>query len=184
MPRTKKDPFQTNWTAFYAPVKSARTSPRVTLIAWGPEHLGLRQEETPLYGPQAFTEANPGLFNTGATSAPEGWFYWGCVEELGPHGPESGWQYQRKVRPGRGQDRRRHGGLRVLHSPRDIACRILTPWFHRLNPEQEGDDAQQLAMLEDQGYDVVDAPSELYMGDPSGWRCGVWCAGWWGAIRS
>jgi hypothetical protein len=54
-------------------------------------------------------------------------------------------------------------------SPRPIACRILTPWFHRLNPDQEVDDQQSADMLQDQGYDVVDAPSELYMGDPAGW---------------
>ena len=167
MARRKTSDFGTNWMALYRPVKSA-APPRLTVISYGPEHLGLRTEPELEYGPGAFTKANPQLFSTGATSAPEGWFYWGCQEELGPHGPEGGWQYQRKVRPGGAKIGAATVDFVFESSPRSIACRILTPWFHRLNPDQEGSDAEQLAMLEDAGYDVVDAPSELYMGDPSG----------------
>lgn len=169
MPRGKSTGFKTNWMDFYAPVKDDRASPTISVIAWGPEHLGLRTEVVNEYGPRAFTEANGALFATGATSAPEGWFYWGCQEELGPHGEESGWQYQRKVRPGGAKVGAATVDFVFDATPRPIACRIFTPWFHRLNPDQEGADAQQVDMLTDQGYDVVDAPSELYMGDEEGW---------------
>lgn len=167
--RRKTSEFGTNWHEFYHPVKGPLSAPKIRVLAYGPSHLDLRDEIPNEYGPQAFTLANPGLFATGATSAPEGWFYWGCIQELGEHGEESGWQYQRKVRPGGAKIGAATVDFVFESSPRPIACRILTPWFHRLNPDQEVDDQQQADMLNEQGYDVVDAPSELYMGDPEGW---------------
>lgn len=157
------------YTAFYHPVQDPlRVVPDLTIISWGPEHLGLRKEPELEYGPAAFTAAHPELFATGTTSADEGWFYWGCLEVMGPEGRASGWQYQKRV------GYAKVGGATVdfviwvpIGNP--IACRIQTPYFHEeFGPAKEATDAIQVGTLQDAGYDVIDAFSRLYMGDPSG----------------
>jgi hypothetical protein len=170
MPRHRKNPtLGLPWTAFYRPEKRPNLEPhQITIISWGPEHLGLRESPELQYGPAAFTAAHPELFATGTTSADEGWFYWGCLEVLGEEGRSSGWQYQKRV------GYAKIGGATVdfvLWVPigRPIACRIVTPYFHEeQGPEKAASDREQVGMLDDAGYDTVDAFSRLYMQDPSG----------------
>lgn len=157
-----------DWTVFYHPVKDA-TRPRIGIYAFGPEHLGGREIVYPSGGPRAFVDANPGLFATSSTSEEEGWFYWGCLQELGPHGVEGGWSYQRQVRPFGARVGQATIDFVIDVAPRPIAVRIQTPYFHAaIGPEKEGFDDEQLMILEDDGYDVIDVPSELYMSDESG----------------
>lgn len=169
MPRRKRDPFGTNWMTFFAPVQENDPwDNRFTLIQYGPEELGGRYELEVRHGPDAFARSHPELFGTGTTSLPEGWFFWGLLKRRGNPGLEGGWRYQSKVRPGG-----KVGGATVdfviASTPRDIACRIITPFFHAAaGPEKEGSDFEQLYFLQDQGYDVIDAPSALYMSDETG----------------
>jgi hypothetical protein len=168
MARTKTSELGTNWKAFWHPVKDAAPDRgRHSLINYGPEHLGGRFETHLDGGPRAFTEAHPELFATASTTAPEGWFFWGCVQELGPMGPEGGWQYQRAVRP----DGNKIGSARVdfvfESDPKPLAIRIKTPYWHRDDPEITASDREQFAMLEDAGYEAVDVPT-TYMDDETG----------------
>lgn len=166
----QKSRLSASWTDFYHPVKEVWETPIVTIIQWGPEELGLRDEPQLSYGPAAFTAAHPELFRTGTTSADEGWFYWALLQPdvRGPEGQEGGWQYQKRV----GQAK--VGGAQVdfviyVPAARPIACRIVTPYFHEeFGPEKEASDREQVGMLTDAGYDVVDAFSRLYMHDPTG----------------
>jgi hypothetical protein len=169
MPRPKTH-LGERWTAFYHPVKEPLEVPAITIIQWGPAHLGLREEPVLEYGPAAFTAAHPELFRTGTTSADEGWFYWALLQKdvRGPEGQEGGWQYQKRT------GYAKIGGATVdfvIYVPngRPIACRIVTPYFHEESgPEKAASDREQIGMLTDAGYDVVDAFSRLYMHDPSG----------------
>lgn len=162
-----------NWKDFYHPTQDRDPweSGRVSIINYGPEFLGLRFTKDEVEGgPEQFTRQHPELFGTGTTSAPEGWFFWAMLQVRGPMGQEGGWVYQKAVRPG-GQ---KVGGATVdfviESSPRPIACRIVTPWFHQnAGPEKNASDREQLYMLQDAGYDVGDAFSELYMDDPEGY---------------
>lgn len=157
-----------DWTAFYHPVKDAAPR-RSGIMAYGPEHLGGREIVVVGGGPRDFVNRNPGLFATSSTSEEEGWFYWGCLQELGPHGEEGGWQYQRQVRAYGARIGQATIDFVIDVAPRPLAVRIQTPYFHAaLGPEQEGFDDEQMMTLEDSGYDVVDVPSELYMDDESG----------------
>ena len=170
MARPKTTEMGTNWQVFYHPAKDAAPARgRYSIINYGPEHLYGRYQTHVEGGPAAFTAEHPELFATASTTAPEGWFFWGCIQVLGPMGSEGGWVYQQAVRPGGNKI----GGARVDfvidQSPRPLAVRIDTPYFHRDDPEISASDDEQLAMLEAEGYDVVDAPSELYMQDESGY---------------
>ena len=165
MARPKTPPMSTPWTDFYRPVKDTRPDAgRMVLIQYGPSTLRSR-EALPEYigGPFAFARSHPELFQTASTSLPEGVFYFGCLEVLGPHGQEGGWVYQRAVSP----NGNKLGGAIVdfviFAEPRDLAVRIKTPWYHRPDPDVESHDEDQFAILEDYGYNVVDVPSELYM---------------------
>lgn len=170
MPRSKSLGFGTNWKDFYHPRQDNDPyDNRFTLIQYGPRYLALRETPEIQYGPAAFTAAHPELFATGTTSEPEGWFYWGCLQVRGEPGPLGGWQYQKQVRPGGARVGSATVDFVFTSRPRDIACRIVTPYFHTgFGPEKEGSDAEQVFSLQESGYDVVDAFSELYMGDPSG----------------
>lgn len=170
MARPKSSDFKTNWKDFYHPQKDADPyDPNITLIQYGPLHLALRQTPEVQYGPQAFTDAHPELFATGTTSAPEGWFYWACIQVRGQPGVEGGWQYQKQVRPGGARIGSATVDFVFTSRPRDIACRIVTPYFHtEFGPEKEGSDNEQVFSLQESGYDVVDTFSELWMPDPSG----------------
>lgn len=159
-----------HWTSFYRVTKEPLEVPALTIIQWGPAELGLREEPVLEYGPAAFTKAHPELFRTGTTSAEEGWFYWALLQSdvRGPEGTEGGWQYQKRT------GFAKVGGAVVdfvIYVPkgRPIACRIQTPYFHEeFGPEKNATDREQIGMLDDAGYDVVDAFSRLYMHDPSG----------------
>ena len=161
-----------NWKDFYHPVKDRDPwePGRISIINYGPEHLGLRFTKDEIEdGPAEFTRLHPELFSTGTTSEHEGWFFWGCLQVRGPMGPAGGWTYQKAIRPG-GQ---KVGGATVdfvfESSPRPIACRIVTPWFHQnAGPEKAATDREQVYMIQDAGYDVGDAFSELYMDDHEG----------------
>jgi hypothetical protein len=169
MPRPKTR-LGASWMEFYHPVKEPLEVPDLTIISWGPAHLGLRQEPVLEYGPAAFTAAHPELFKTGTTSADEGWFYWALSQPdvRGPEGPEGGWQYQKRV------GYAKVGGANVdfviyVAQGNPIACRIVTPYFHEeFGPEKQASDRNQVGTIQDAGYDVVDAFSRLYMHDPSG----------------
>lgn len=169
MPR-RKTHLGASWTAFYHPAKSPFEVPNHTIIGWGPAHLGLRDDPEIQYGPSAFTKAHPELFATGTTSADEGWFYWALLQPdvRGPEGTEGGWQYQKRT------GYTKIGGATVdfviyVSEGNPIACRIQTPYFHEeFGPEKTAGDRDQIGMLQDAGYDVIDAFSRLYMGDPSG----------------
>ena len=164
-----KSPLRHQLDRLLRPGQERAPSPRVTLIAWGPEHLGLRQD-----GDAADTARRPSPRPTRSSSPPgpprrrRDGSTGAASQELGPPRPESraGSTSARSVPAGPSWGRRR------WTSSSSVAPRHRLPHPDALvppfNPEQEGDDAEQLAMLEDQGYDVVDAPSELYMGDPSG----------------
>lgn len=141
-----------------------------TIINYGPNWLGAREVVYPESGPRAFTLAHPELFATASTSGPEGWFFWGCIQEKGQ--PDVGfWQYQRQVNPAGNKI----GGATVdfvfQAAPRDLAVRIKTPWhmgagFGQVDVEQS--DELSMMILEDLGYTVIDVPIELYMDDESG----------------
>lgn len=160
--------YTVNWHDFYHPVKDAAPR-RSGIINYGPEHLGGREIVIVQGGPRDFVDANPGLFATSSTSEEEGWFYWGCLQELGPHGEEGGWTYQRQVRPQGARVGSATIDFVIDVQPHPLAVRIQTPYFHAsLGPETEGFDDEQFMTLEDAGYDVVDVPSELYMQDETG----------------
>lgn len=157
-----------DWTAFYHPVRDAAPR-RSGIISYGPEHLGGREIVVVQGGPRDFVDHNPGLFATSSTSEEEGWFYWGCLQELGPHGELGGWSYQRQVRAYGARIGQATIDFVIDVAPRPLAVRIQTPYFHAaLGPEKEEFDDEQMMTLEDSGYDVVDVPSDLYMGDESG----------------
>lgn len=163
--------YSTPWTDFYQPNKGPYGKHRITIISYGPEHLHAREEPETLFGPAYFTAQHPELFGTGSTSAHEGWFYWALLQPdvRGPEGPEGGWQYQRKVRPGGAKVGATTVDFVINSRPRPIACRIVTPWFHLgFGPEKAATDAEQVWMLQEQGYDVYDAFSSLYMNDRGG----------------
>jgi hypothetical protein len=165
MARPKNPPLSTPWTAFYHPVKEERPyGGRIQVFSYGPKEARGREELPPsISGPFAFARSHPELFKTSSTSLDEGVFYYGCLTELGPHGDEGGWVYQRAVSPGGNKI----GGAIVdfvfFKDPRDLAVRIKTPFYHRPDPDIVEHDDTQLTILEDYGYTVIDAPSELYM---------------------
>jgi hypothetical protein len=157
-----------NWQDFYHPVKDAAPR-RSGIMSYGPAELGGREIVVVQGGPRDFVDHNPGLFATSSTSEEEGWFYWGCLQELGPHGVEGGWTYQRQVRPYGARVGQATIDFVIDVAPRPLAVRIQTPYFHAaIGPEQDGFDDEQLLTLEDSGYDVIDVPSDLYMDDESG----------------
>lgn len=143
---------------------------RSDVIGYGPNWLHLREVVYPESGPRAFAEAHPELFATSSTSGPEGWFYWGCLQEKG-QSDVGGWQYQRQFNPAGNKI----GGATVdfvfKASPRDLAVRIKTPWhlgggFGKV--DVEASDELSAMILEDNGYTVMDVPIELFMDDESG----------------
>lgn len=165
-PRKTTD-FGTNWHDFYAPVKGSRNVPRPTVLGYGPAFMGGREVVIPSGGPEAFVHANPGLFATSSTSREEGFFYWGCLKEIGPAG--QGWKYQSQVRNQGARAGQATVDFIIEAIPRDLACRIVTPRFHlAAGPEQEVADQEQLDLLEEEGYEVVDVFSQMYMNDESG----------------
>jgi hypothetical protein len=172
MPRARNPYLGAHWTKFYHPKKDP-APPRMSIIPYGPEGLHLRDEVINISGPRAFVLNNQGLFHTSSTTADEGFFYWGLLEIRGPEGYVGGWRYQSGVQPG-GQ---KVGGATIdfvidVPDGRPIACRVVTP-FHEggfvfAGPEKEASDELQQFTLEEQGYDVIDAYSKLWMGDESG----------------
>ena len=101
MPRTKNTTLTINWKDFEQTIKSGRPyGGQFSIINYGPERMGGREIADPMSGPEQFVKDHPELFATSSTSREEGYFYYGCIEELGPEGDEGGWQYQQKVRPG------------------------------------------------------------------------------------
>lgn len=167
MARTKSWELKAPWMEFYRPVKGPASPPQVQVYNWGPEALGGREITVLSGGPALFVAENPGLFATSSTSEEEGYFYWGCLKEIGPAGV--GWSYQRQIRNMGARSGQATVDFIIESTPRDIACRIVTPYFHiTAGPEQDIRDVEQLANLEDAGYDVVDAFSELYMDDKEG----------------
>ena len=168
MARRRSYDLGVNWRNFTSQAQDRAA--RGSVISYGPEWLGLRTDDVTMSGPRAFTEAHPELFAQSSTSGPEGWFYWGCLEEKGEPAT-GGWQYQRQVSP----NGNKIGGATVdfvfMATPRDLAVRIKTPWhmgggFGQLDVEQS--DELSMTILEDQGYIVMDVPIELYMNDESG----------------
>jgi len=170
MARPKTAFGKTNWKNFYYPVKGRDAyASHITLIQWGPQYLGLRDTPEIEYGPGPFTRAHPELFGGGTVSAPEGWFFWGLLQIRGPMGPEGGWQYQKAVRPGGAKIGSANVDFVIASRPKDIAVRVQGEYFHlEGGPEKESSDTDQIYMLEDAGYDVVDVFPSMFMSDPSG----------------
>lgn len=175
MPRPRNSPkLGANWTKFYHPKQGPDPyHPHISIIPYGPEGLHLRDTVVNISGPDAFVDAHPEKFHTSSTTRDEGYFYYGLLYVRGPEGPQGGWKYQSGVHPG-GQ---KIGGATVdfvidTMDDRPIACRIVTP-FHEggfvfAGPEKEASDELQQFTLEENGYDVIDAYSKLWMSDPSG----------------
>jgi hypothetical protein len=172
----RKDPYKlgASWTQFYRPVKGNDPYQNAfSIIPYGPRGLHLRDEVISESSPWAFVRAHPELFSTPSTTFDEGVFYWALLQLRGPEGPEGGWQYQTGVRPG-GQ---KVGGATVdfvidVYDGKPIACRIVTPYheggFVFAGPEKEASDELQIFTLEEQGYEVIDAYSKLWMSDQTG----------------
>lgn len=174
MARRNTTQLGANWTKFWRPVKGNDPYKNpFTIIPYGSQGLHLRDDLISESSPWAFVQAHPELFKTPSTTFDEGVFYWGCLQVRGPEGPEGGWRYQSGVHPG-GQ---KIGGATVdfvfdVPQGRPIACRIVTP-FHEggfvfAGPEKEASDELQEIILTDNGYDVIDAYSKLWMDDKSG----------------
>ena len=167
MARRKTTDFGTDWHQFYRPVKSAHNVPKQGRLGYGPEELGGRLTVIPLGSAEEFVQGNSALFSRPSTSREEGYFYWGCLHEIGPVG--QGWAYQRQVRNAGARVGQATIDFVIESRPRDLAVRIVTPYFHlEADPEQTVADAEQLIILEDDGYEVVDVFSQMYMDDPSG----------------
>src|SRR5690606_14685577 len=118
---------------------------------------------------RAFVEDNPGLFATSSTSEEEGGFYYGCLRELGPHGEEGGWTYQRQVRPVGARVGSATIDFVIDVQPRPLAVRMQTPYFHAaLGPVARVFRDDRFMALADAGYNVIDVPSEVYLYDEEG----------------
>jgi hypothetical protein len=167
MPRRRPYDLSTPWTRFYAPKRDNDPwSNDFTIIQYGPGAV-LRHEPEVEAGPHAFTLAHPELFDTGPTSEPEGWFYWALLQIRGDEGAEGGWYYQSKFRPA-GRAGSATVDFVIVSPVRDIACRIQTRFHIEIGPEKVAFDNEQAVLLQDGGYDVIDAFDYLFMGDQSG----------------
>lgn len=167
---------KSDWRKFYQPSPELSGSrKRVDIYSFGPKELFLRGDIDYQGGPEEFVQNNPNLFKTGTTSRDEGYFYWGCLKEIGrerePGKQGITWLYQSKVAGGTTQaggsvvDFRFSGAMQGY----DIGVRIVTKRFHlQAGPlKQAVDELQRYTML-DAGLYAVDVQSSDYINDRTG----------------
>jgi hypothetical protein len=115
------------------------------------------------------------LFEGGAVSDDERYIYWALLKELGQpiQGGEEVWRYQQPPLGGRHLS----GGLVAdfvvdpnrVSRPRPLAIRVVSYRFHlAAGSVVEAYDREQVDVLYEYGYEVIDVYSQDFLSDPTG----------------